>query len=847
MDLRDENDSGAPASPVPDRWRRLLARIERELRALAAHPARSVVLLPYAQLMPLAARLWAVQFPDAFAPRFETTRNWAARMGAFTPGPSDIAFDHGRDLLTAASLLEGAGLGAQRALLAGPLVQQATQLGQVAASLPPGLRPDWATRARAALPAAGSGPLGLEGALAAIAVAWAAASDYATDVLFEARVGAALDALVIVPGLAPDPLAEHLAEHHVEKAVRVRADDDADAPRGAIALHPCREAEDEAERAAACVLRHIEAGRVPVALVAVDRVLTRRIGALLAARGVRPGAELRDETGWKLSTTHAAAQLMAALRAAAPLASTDEVLDWLKLAPAFAVPAVRALERRLRREAVRGWAQAAQLTEAQALTLQIEALRAPLAGVRPLADWLPATRALLQGCGLWPLLAADAAGAALIDTLGLTDEALADWRDWPAARRRMGLGEFTRWVGEALEAAAFKPPHPARAQVVVLPLSQLLGRPFAALVLPGADEQRLPGAPEPTGPWSAAQREAFGLPPREALQHAQAAAWRLALQVPAVDLLWRQGDDNGEPLLPSPFVQPLWDAAPAGAGEPRVARAVAAAPVARPQPSGAALPTQPLSASGYEMLRSCPYRFFALRQLGLQEEGELDVDVDKRDWGNWLHATLQGFHQALQQAPGADRLALMEAAAEQATHRHAGALEPGEFMPFAAGWPALRDAYLAWLAEHEAAGAVFEAAEQNIDAQRGGLRLKGQIDRIDRAADGAPLLIDYKTEALTKTQARVAAGSEDTQLPFYALLSGAEQPRAAYLNLSERQPPVLKELGHLPQRAAALYEGMAHDLARIAAGAPLPALGEGSVCDWCEARGLCRKDFWHAD
>ena len=51
----------------------------------------------------------------------------------------------------------------------------------------------------------------------------------------------------------------------------------------------------------------------------------------------------------------------------------------------------------------------------------------------------------------------------------------------------------------------------------------------------------------------------------------------------------------------------------------------------------------------------------------------------------------------------------------------------------------------------------------------------------------------------------------------------------------------------MPQRAAALYEGMAHDLARIAAGAPLPALGDGSVCDWCEARGLCRKDFWHAD
>ena len=24
----------------------------------------------------------------------------------------------------------------------------------------------------------------------------------------------------------------------------------------------------------------------------------------------------------------------------------------------------------------------------------------------------------------------------------------------------------------------------------------------------------------------------------------------------------------------------------------------------------------------------------------------------------------------------------------------------------------------------------------------------------------------------------------------------------------------------------------------------LPALGEGSVCDYCAVRGLCRKDMW---
>jgi len=833
--------------PQAEPWRTLLAEVHRQLRELAAHPARSVVLLPFAQLLPLAARLWAQAHPDGFAPRFETTRSWAGRVGVFEPAPNDLSFDRGRDLLTAAALLQGAGLGAQRALLAAPLVQQATQLAQVAASLPPALRPDWAERAREALPPAGDGPLGLEGALARIAVAWAGNSDYATDVLFEPHAARALDALFIVQGLQPDALSATLAEHCVETAVVLTPP--TGAWRGHIALHACADGEDEAERAAACVLGHVQAGRVPVALVATDRALQRRINALLAARGVRAGDALRDETGWRLSTTHAAAQLMAALRGCAPLASSDDVLDWAKLAPAFDAQALARLEQRLRRDAVRGWAQAARLTQGEPLTAQIEALRAPLAGTRPVCDWLADTRALLQGCGLWPLLGADAAGQAVIAALGLHDDALADWRDWPAAQRRVGLAEYTRWVADALEGASFSPPHAGVAQVVVLPLAQLLGRAFAALVLPGADEQRLPAAPEPPGPWSAAQRLALYLPTREDLRQAQAASWALALSVPQVDLLWRCGDDSGEPLQASPLLQALMldDMPLAPAADPRTPRRVAAAPTARPAPGGAALPVQPLSASSYEMLRACPYRFFALRQLGLQEDGELDVDLDKRDWGNWLHATLRAFHEALRAAPQADRLALIAAAAEQTTQTQGLHDAPGEFMPFAAAWPALRDAYLQWLDEHEASGAVFEAAEQPIERTCGELQLKGRVDRIDRLPDGAPLLIDYKTEALKRSQDRAKAGSEETQLPFYALLSGSETPHAAYLNLAEREAkPHLLELKDLPGLAARLYEGMTHDVQRIAAGAPLPALGEGSVCDWCAARGLCRKDFWGA-
>ena len=853
MTVIAENDLPARINPASGIWWRLLHQVREQLDASAAHPARSVVLLPYAQLMPLATRLWAEQFPQGFAPRFETTRNWAASAGWFTPGPNDIAFDRGRDLLTAASLLKGAGLGAQRALLADALVDQATQLAALAAAVPTELRPDWAEQARAAVPLAADGPLALEAAVARTAIAWAAASDYATDVLFEPRVARGLDALIVIEGLQPDELTASLIDHFGVKA-QVLAPELTSA-LGHIALHAAHAGEDEAERAAACVLWHLAEGRAPVALAAGDRLLTRRISALLATRGVR----IRDETGWKLSTTHAAARLMAALRACAAHASTDAVLDWAKLAPAFEGAAVQALEHRLRRDAVRDWASAAVSMAETPLVEQIEALRQPLAASRRLPDWLSAMLALLQGCGLWAPLADDPAGAAVIAALSMAPADQAELALWPSAQTRLSLHEFTAWASAALEAGSFRPPHPPAAQVVVLPMSQLLGRPFAALVLPGCDEQRLPATPEPPGPWSRAQRLALRLPTRESLHAAQRAAWAVALRAPQVDLIWRTSDDNGEPLLPSPLVQMLQlselkalaQQAPdpdstsktqAGA-DPRSARIIAPRPIARPAPVGQDLPAQPLSASGYEMLRACPYRFFALRQLGLAEEGELDVDVDKRDFGNFVHLALRHFHEALQSEPDAHRAGLLDAAAARATHELA--LDEGEFLPFGVAWPSLRDGYLQWLADYaQTTGAVFETAEQAAEVTTGALQLRGRFDRVDRAPDGTPLVIDYKTEALERTKARLKAGHEDTQLPFYALLTAADSPRAAYVNVSERDGTTLHEPADLTHRAAQLYEGMHSDLARIAAGAPLPALGEGSVCDWCAARGLCRRDFW---
>lgn len=874
----------------------LPARLSAAMSARGAHPARTVVLLPFGQLMAPARRAWATYAPDGFAPRFETTLSWAARH-AFAPGPDDLSFDRAVDLLTARSLLERAGLAEDAGVLAPRLVEAAWQMAPLAAAVLPAGRGAWAQSA-----VAGSGlglehpMMALEAALARIAVEWAAASAHVTDRVLAQEAGA-LDLLVVLEGLQPDPVARALARHlglgpgpeggQAESdrqnglgrpAGLGRAEVwpvEVPQPMGRIALHACPDPADEAERAAACVMHHLDQGRAPVALAAVDRVLTRRIRAMLGARGVR----IADETGWKLSTTRAAAQFMGLLRAARWDAPSDEVLDWLKHLPAASTPALRALERRLRREGLRSWlevGEGAQDANAENavnasnaakdapvtgsaegdLVRQANAWRERLRQPRPLPRWQQALRELLQETGAWPALEADPAGAQLISVLGLDEAGQHLWACLPQAGRRMGLDELAAWAGEALEAASFLPAPPEQPQVVVLPFNQLLARRFEALVVPGCDEVRLAPSPEPPGPWTAGQRRALGLPSREDLEQALRTAWRAALALPEVDLLWRGCDDKGDPVLPSPLVQQLRLSGLGREGtDPRVALAVAPSPVLPPQPRAPQLVVRELSASAYGDLRRCPYRFFALRQLGLQEAAEIDVELGKRDFGNWLHEVLHQFHEALAQAGQADRAqraALMDRAAEGAKRKLG--LQDGEFLPFEAGWPQLREGYLAALEKFEASqGARYEAGEQSRDAGLGPVRLVGRIDRIDRVgtADASGVIgrmvMDYKTESADVTRKRVKNPMEDTQMAFYAALIGEEGLQGCYVNVGERGETLFIAQPGLEEAREALVAGILGDMERIAAGAPLQALGAGTACDHCAARGLCRKDFWTAD
>ena len=844
-------------------WPTLAQSVADWCAARALNPRDLVLLLPYAGLLPAARAAFARR--GGWQPRIETTRTLAASLAPpRAAAAGQISFDTVTDRLSAAALLRAQASGAAWArrdvqgfeAAVASLVDTAHALLREAQARAPAQRDAfWSGWRDALVPV--TGPGASERWLARIALEWAAAADAPTqDLLWSHRPAAWL----ALQAGGPDAFAQKLLAAAQQQGIPVLwldADPPAFAPFDALAELPpprrwlCDGFEGEAQAAALAVLEALDAQRTsaassgPVALIAQDRLVVRRIRALLE----RADVALRDETGWTLSTTRSAARLVAMLRAADPHAGRDALLDALK-AEGSDSGALLKLEAAWRRDAVPDARAMALLDD---LAARLQPLR--LAARRPLAAWLQALAAAVPM--LLRELAQDAAGRPLLAALHL-DGGTSD-AAWSAAAQgtQFDLAGFANWVEAALEAASFLPPAGDNAAVVIVPLASAMLRPFAAVVMPGCDHLHLGAASVAPGLLPEALLRDFGMPGAQAQRERERLAFAHLLRAPRVTLL-RRRSQGSEPLAPSLLVEYAWQArrrlAQPAPDEAEVAlpqRSIQAAPTPRPAPSAAqALPPR-LSASAVDNLRACPYRFFALSMLGLREAPELEAELEKRDYGTWLHGVLQRFHgeRPASGAAASDAQRLRDAAD---TESESLGLDAAQLLPFRAGFESFAASYLAWLHRRDAEGWCYGAGEISLqlnDPRLQGVQLDGRIDRIDHhATSGENQLIDYKTGSAQALRGKVAEPLEDTQLAFYAALLASvadEQPVSAiYLALEDRKPPQAIAHPHVADSAELLIEGLAHDFAQVRAGAGLPALGEGSVCDFCEVRGLCRKDHW---
>jgi ATP-dependent helicase/nuclease subunit B len=851
----------AEAAALADAWAKACGLARRDL----------IVLLPNVEGLAAARLAWAER--GGWVPRIETTQTLAASLGPAAPVPAGaLRFDAALDRLSAAALLRSQPWARTWArehpqafdVAAARVAHTAAALARVAFTQPPWQRAAWWQHARERLGTL-DGPGATERMLARVALEWAAlAPPPSTDALFDLTAAG----WIVVQAHVVDALVEALLAVSPAPALVLQArgawtDGRDRAHEPDVQLARCAGFEDEAQSAAAQVLSHLAAGQQPVVLVAQDREVVRRARALLERHQVR----MVDETGWRLSTTRAAARVMSLLRACRPWASTDDLLDALKAAqPARqagdAVERVESLARRRnwrrRERIVPAELETAALALWQAATRTLDALWAG-GRAQPLGGWLRGLREAIVASRGWGggNGAAEAADAAMLqlwvalrldeDDSALPDEALA-------------FDAFVDWVDAALEQASFVAESAAaQTQVVITPLERAVLWPFAAAVMPGCDEKRFGASFDADPLLGDALAASLGLPSVAQRRSARRLALELLLAVPRVTLLHRRVDGE-EPLAPSPWVEWLdlvWRQRGRGAlpawTDPRVWRPFAAAPTQRPAPSARRLP-QRLSASSVGTLRECPYRFFSRAVLGLREADELEDDPSKGDYGSWLHAVLYRFHA---ERPGSrareqDRQVLGAIALEE-RRRHG--LDDRGFLPFAVSFDRFADHYVEWLAARDAQGWRWHGGEIELAAtwpSLEGVELFGRLDRIDQRDDGRTWqLIDYKTGSALALWSLARDRLEDTQLAFYAAVARAAGPpdaqaslQAGYLAVDD--PDGLHEIVHaeVDDSARRLVEGLSSDLRRLRQGCGLPALGEGRVCETCEARGLCRRDDW---
>lgn len=964
--VSNENEILAPTAwpwaqgrAARDCWDEWAGTVSRWCSDNGLSPRDVVVLLPVGALLPVARQAWA-RAVGGWLPQIETvptlapSLDWSRQAKAPAPVSAELGpaptLDVVLDRLLVTQALSGQAWGRQWAQrdrrafehAVAQVVDCAHLWVRVAQACPPTQRMAYWSTCRDALSAANAastGPGARERLLLAWALEWAASSDdghWATDVLFSHQAAAWVGVTAgetVVPGSESSVMLAVLRQAARSgvpslwmNAVAAPAlNDEADVP----SLARCSDFEDEAQRTTAHVLAAVQQARMlsgdPVALIALDRSLVRRVRALLEGAG----ATLSDETGWKLSTTRAGAAVTRMLAASQPRASTDDLLDWLKSgwvkwsefgSDAELDAAVAALESWCRRHGLLlAWGLSGQAQDmamdqvpegrqampasAQKLwdrARQTAQLLAPLwaSGRAPLSVLLMQLAQALKDCGAWQALVDDVAGASVLQALRLSTEDGGDALAWPLVAKdlRMDGQGLSRWVDQVLEESSFRlesaAAGDAKVDVVVTPLTRAVLRPFSAVVMPGADEGQL-GAMNGVPGWvHGALAEQMGLPTKAGTRDAQWASFALLMAQPDMACLCREANGR-EPLEPSPWLE-RWSLRTGQAlrelPDARLMQRVPASPIDMPHPSlrpvGASdvassglklpLPAQ-ITATSYESLRQCPYRFFARHVLNLRQADELEEGVDRSDFGVWLHAVLQSFHTRRDGPPAneGDDVALWVQAAQDVTRAQGLDRDSRRpfFLPFAATLERLAENYVAWLQGHEGQGWRFAKAEEVVRwpmALSNGLgaevtvTLHGQLDRLDRldrrgqGDEGqAWTVIDYKTGSLDGLKQKVRQPLEDTQLAFYAALAQhaaatadpsdpqrvTTEVEGLYLQMDEKGVHAV-EHPHVVESAQALVEGVRMDLTRLLAGAAMPALGEGVACDYCEVRGLCRRDHW---
>ena len=661
--------------------------------------------------------------------------------------------------------------------------------------------------------------------------------------------------------------------------------------------------------------QHVIADKKKLALVAQDRLVARRVRALLARLG--PSLNIRDETGWKLSTTRAAAAFhswLEIIRSPKDGPSAKALLEflqnpfiaidnphWLNCDPELCTGLVTELEDILiSSKAESGWKTFHLAIEGANANAQKRSSAPPNSALFELLQFIrerhyewqnlkvdchQAYKLLqknLEAMGMTEKLSQDSAGKQLLEVIKSFDLQASSHQ-----QVKMRLTEWLSLIKTVIEGASYQEEgKEAIATLNILPLSAIRLRKFDAVVMVGCDEQQLPAYAEPPLFFSDALNQLLKTS-TIALQFQQQARdlSQLLASVDTVDFLWQSNSKSGEPLRPSAWIQRLqselkWDPLQVQISQRLIethplARSVAYLEEDLPMPLS-------MSPSAYKALRDCPYRYYVRSLLGLRKIKGFDEGFDASLAGQTLHAILKTFYHALKtEAHNNSELKIDPQLRRDWMEKRLSAISEQEFKGLIEGdarvmgtlrdWQKQIPSFIHWQLQREQEGweyfdgeakVGFDLPIQSPDGELHQIRIEGYADRFDVHTSNPHLasVLDYKHQAYQKVQDRAAHILDDPQLLIYARavneraenhkIVGRKVEQAEWISLKAnvskdgQQAPRAQAVSPFPELMAQFNEQITQDLEILWSKKSMEAFAPDGICQYCEARGICRKGVW---
>jgi probable DNA repair protein len=324
------------------------------------------------------------------------------------------------------------------------------------------------------------------------------------------------------------------------------------------------------------------------------------------------------------------------------------------------------------------------------------------------------------------------------------------------------------------------------------------------------------------------------------------------------------GSSVPSPVLPR--VSPGMDPPSAGLPRPHWHRLAAAAPRLESIWDEAAPPFSPKERTrGVATLRSqsrCAFKGFAETRLQAHALEQPVPGFNQRERGQLVHHALEHVWSVL--ADSQALLALKPEAEERLLHEAVSAAiamvrkirDPGPRWR-RREYVRLQNVIKGWLdIERRRAPFTVDVLERNVRAaQIAGLEFRARVDRVDRLADGARVLIDYKTGSAAPDWR--GDRPDNPQLPFYALLLPDDLVAVAYARVKAGDFGFVAEAARSdifkPGSQASTLEGQGdfQDLVRVWSRRIEKIAGEFAAgraevaptvtaCQTCALHGLCR-------